>query len=482
MVELKRELGLKEVIATVVTSVIGGGLFLTTIQIQDKIPIGSSIIFSYIIAAIPALFIALCYAVLSSTLPSSGGEYVYISRIVDPFIGFIVTWARWFAMIAVIAAMSVGDVTILENFFNILNMQSVSSFIATYIQFIAIVLVILFLIINYMGVKIYGRIQTIMFVLLMMGVGSLILFGVPNIHLGNLTSSFNPDWSLIAQASSLIFFSYIGFSAITDAGDEVKNAKKTLPKGIIISIFAIAIIYILVALVVYGSMSPTFFSSYDFANGSVAEVAANFLPFIIAVFVAFAGSIAIISDINPTILSTSRLSFAWARDRIVPKKLAELNKNKVPKWTLLVNGIMAITIILLAKQFIEAVMMINMAVLLIFITISVSALILPYKHPDIYKNAEFKLKGLWVFALGGLLSSALFFAFVLRLEDAMPGFILLLIWIAIGSIVYVYTQENHKMHWKIQKQQRKEKDTADKELVKELIDTTEDKLLRKKKS
>ena len=143
---------------------------------------------------------------------------------------------------------------------------------------------------------------------------------------------------------------------------------------------------------------------------------------------------------------------------------------------------MAIAIILLAKQFIEAVMMINMAVLLIFITISVSALILPYKHPDIYKNAEFKLRGLWIFALGGLLSSALFFAFVLRLDDAMPGFILLLIWITIGSVIYVYTQENHKMHWKIQKQQRKEKDTADKELVKELIDTTEDKLLRKKKS
>ena len=53
---------------------------------------------------------------------------------------------------------------------------------------------------------------------------------------------------------------------------------------------------------------------------------------------------------------------------------------------------------------------------------------------------------------------------------------------AIGSIIYVYTQENHKMHWKIQKQQRKEKDTADKELVKELIDNTEDRLLGKKKS
>ena len=475
MDNLRRELGLKEIVATVVTSVIGGGLFLTTIQIQDKIPLGSSIIFSYILAAIPAIFIALCYGFLSSTLPSSGGEYVYISRILDPFIGFLVTWARWFAMIAVIAAMSVGDVTILENFFNIINMENVSTFIAMNIQVIAIILVILFLLINYLGVRLYGKVQTIMFVLLMIGLSTLILFGLPYMNINNLTSSMNFDWSLIAKASSLIFFSYIGFSAITDAGDEIKNPKKTLPTGIMISIFTIATIYIFVALVVYGSMSPTFYASYDFANGSVAEVAATFLPFIIAVFVAFAGSIAIISDINPTILSTSRLSFAWARDTIIPEKIAELNKNNVPKWTLLINGVMAIAIILLARQFIEAVMMINMAVLLVFMATSISALILPYKHPDIYKNAEFRLKGVWIFALIGFLSSALFFVFVVRLEDAMPGFILLLTWLSIGSILYVYTQEKHKMHWRIQKQQRKEKEREDKKLIREIIGSAEEK-------
>ena len=73
MVELKRELGLKEVVATVVTAVVGGGLFLSTIQIQSKVPVGSSIMLSYIVAAIPAFFMAFCYAVLSSALPSSGG-------------------------------------------------------------------------------------------------------------------------------------------------------------------------------------------------------------------------------------------------------------------------------------------------------------------------------------------------------------------------------------------------------------------------
>lgn len=142
--ELKRELGLKEVVATVVTSVIGGGLFISTIQIQSKVNVGSAIILSYIIAAIPAFLMALCYAVLSSALPSSGGEYVFVSRIIDPFIGFISTWARWFAMIATIAAMAVGDIILINNFFDVLGMHAAVDFIAANIQIIAIALVILF--------------------------------------------------------------------------------------------------------------------------------------------------------------------------------------------------------------------------------------------------------------------------------------------------------------------------------------------------
>ena len=467
---MRRELGLKEVVATVVTSVIGGGLFLTTVQIQDKVPVGSAVVLSYVLAAIPAVFIALCYAVLSSAIPASGGEYVFVSRIVDPFIGFIVTWARWFAMIAVIAAMSVGDVTIFQDFLNMLGMQSAASFVSMNIQFIAILLVVVFLVVNYVGVKVYGRVQTIMFILLILGLVSFIVFGMPYVSLSNIGSSFSLDFSLIAKASSLIFFSYIGFSVINDAGDEVKDPEKTLPKGVLLSISAIAIIYILVALITYGFMSSSFYASYDFANGSIADVSSYFLPLPIAVFVAFAGSIAIISDINPTILSTSRLSFAWAKDKIVPKKLAELNKFGVPMWTLLINTVMAVAIILLARQFMQAVMMINMAVLLVFIATSLATLILPYKHPEIYKKARFKIKKLWVVALIGMLSSSLFFGYILRLNDAMPGFIFLLIWIGIGSVVYVLTLETHKLPWRVYKEEKKEKSKLDEELISKLVE------------
>lgn len=70
-----------------------------------------------------------------------------------------------------------------------------------------------------------------------------------------------------------------------------------------------------------------------------------------------------------------------------------------------------------------------MTILLIYIAISISALILPYEHPEIYVKAKFKFQGLWVIALLGMITSALFLGYILRLDDAMPGFIFLLIWI-----------------------------------------------------
>ncbi|MCD6512474.1 MAG: amino acid permease [Thermoplasmata archaeon] len=469
MEELRRELGLKEVVATIMTSVIGGGLFISTIQIQSVTHVGSGIILSYIMAAIPAILVALCYAVLASAMPSSGGEYIFISRLLDPYIGFISTWARWFSMIATLAAMAVGDTILIQNFLDISGWHSASSWIASNIQLIAIIFVVVFVILNYLGIKLYGIIQTVMFVLLMIGIGLFIIFGIPHVSISNLAYQAKFDFSSLAKASSLIFFSYIGFAVIANAGGEVRNPGKTLPKGILLSTFGIAIIYIVMAVITYGSMSPSFYSSYDFSTGSIPDVARYFLPSLIAVYVAFAGSIAIISDINPTILASSRLSFAWAKDEIVPSKLAELNRYKVPKWSLIVTGAMAIAIIIFAKAFMNAVMMINMAVLLVYISITASSFVLPYKHPEIYEKAKFKLRGLWVISLAGMILSALFFGYVLRLDGAMPGFLFLIAWIAIGSVIYALTLERHKLFWRLDKQQRKEKAKIDEKVIREMI-------------
>ena len=63
----------------------------------------------------------------------------------------------------------------------------------------------------------------------------------------------------------------------------------------------------------------------------------------------------------------------------------------------------------------------------------------------------------------------------------MHGFLLLLIWVGIGSVIYVFTQEQHRMHRRIEKQHRKGKDKVDRKPVKDLMEKTEEKIIGERK-
>lgn len=121
-----------------------------------------------------------------------------------------------------------------------------------------------------------------------------------------------------------------------------------------------------------------------------------------------------------------------------------------------------------------------MAVLLVFIAISITALILRYKHPEIYEKARFKIRILPVIALIGLIISSLFLIFILRLPEAIPGFLLLLTWMTAGCLVCMYTQETHQLHWRLQIQDRKEMEIVDKALIEKLIDAEKISVLKRK--
>ncbi len=460
--ELKRELGLKEVVATVMTSVIGGGLFLTTVQIQNKVLVGSNVIFSYMIAALPAFFIALCYAVLSSTIPGSGGDYLYISRILDPYLGFVTTWVRWFGMVASIAAISIGDLELINNMFYALGWNSAANFVVANRTVIAIAIVLTFLTINYLGVKIYGWVQDIMFVILLSGIVLLIALGLPHVSISTLASSARGSYMDIMSASSIIFFSYIGFAAIADAGGEVKNPKKNLPKGIVISVLAISAIYILVATVTYGSTDLNTVIS----EGNVPAIAMLFLPSIVALYISFTAFIALVSDINPSILATSRLTFAWAKDNVVPKKLSALSKYHTPKWTLLMNGAIAIFIILAFQEFIEAIDITTIAILLTYALVAITAFVLPIKRPDLWEKTEVKYRGTWLIALAGMMSTLLLLGLIIK--ESIVQFTVVVLWIAVGSAVYYLTLTKHQLNWRMAREARKGLEELEKKMIEKL--------------
>ena len=104
---LAREMGLAGLTATGVCSMVGAGINVIPFMIQRNVPgIGPFVLEAFAFAALPAVLAAIAYAVLASAMPRAGGSYVYASRGLDPYPGFVASFSQWFALSVAIGVVS----------------------------------------------------------------------------------------------------------------------------------------------------------------------------------------------------------------------------------------------------------------------------------------------------------------------------------------------------------------------------------------
>ena len=95
--------------ATSVCTVIGGGINNLTVEVQESTPgVGPYVPLAFFLGAFPAIATALCYAILATAMPRAGGGYIYISRAVHPFVGFIATFSKWFGLAAAVGVIALN--------------------------------------------------------------------------------------------------------------------------------------------------------------------------------------------------------------------------------------------------------------------------------------------------------------------------------------------------------------------------------------
>src|ERR1700741_1186954 len=94
---LRREIGLLGLVATAIAAMVGVGINILPFMVQRSEPgIGKWVPLAYLVAAVPAVLAALCYAILVSAMPRAGGSYINVSRALSPFAGFIASFSQWF--------------------------------------------------------------------------------------------------------------------------------------------------------------------------------------------------------------------------------------------------------------------------------------------------------------------------------------------------------------------------------------------------
>ncbi|MGH9674789.1 MAG: APC family permease [Bryobacteraceae bacterium] len=354
--QLLRQLGVISATALVVSNMVGTGIFTSTGFFAGDIGSVGLIMVLWIVGAICALTGAFVYSELGINYPSSGGEYVYLTRAFGPTWGFLTGWISFFAgFSAPIAAAALAFSDYLGYFWPALKQENaIVTFTAGTLNFrlggaqlAASALIALFTVANFFGVRRIAWAQNILtstkilvlvaFVLLgfTIGTGSWDNFSQPAVR----TSSA----SLPVQFAISMFFiylSYSGWNAATYVAEELKEPKRTLPLALALGTAGVAVLYLLLnAVFIYAV--PLEKMKGELAVGSLAA-SHLFGPGVAGVFAALM-ALSLVSTVNAMVTIGPRLYYAMARNGAFVSAAARVDERwHTPVFAIVCQGACAI--------------------------------------------------------------------------------------------------------------------------------------------
>lgn len=400
---LAREMGLLGLAATGICSMVGAGLNVIPFMLQRHVPgIGPNVLAAFLLGAVPAVFAGLAYAILGSAMPRAGGSYIYASRALPPYLGFIASFSQWFSLCVAIGVVSYLITPFLRDIAVALDWAGVAATLESDTVRVAIALGFLWAAaaVNLGGVKAYERLMVpLMFLTFALG-GVVVVAGFSHEQAEfvaalaargttvTLTADAAPLGSVLLPASAMLFASFIGFDSIAQAGGEARYPSRDLPLAIFIAVGSVAIFYFLFTAAVYHTVPW----QYVAAEAQVRDVTAPGLlgvvlpPFWTVVIVASA-AVALIKDLPAMLLGVSRLMFAWAEDGIFPRAVAAVHPRRhTPHVAIVASAIMATLGVLgshFAGDFFLGVDILVTSMLVNFLLMAISVLALPLRNPAI---------------------------------------------------------------------------------------------------
>ena len=362
--ELKRSLGPWNLVFLGIGCIIGAGIFVRTGN-AAALHAGPAVLISYAIAGMICAFAGLCYAELASTLPVSGSAYTYSYATIGEFAAWVMgalLVLEYGLAASVVAVGWSGYVVSLLGDFGILIPSALTGPTGYHLQKDGVDVLVNGAPVVYLFNLPAFLVSSALAILLVIGVSesakfnnaivaikvtvltAFILVGGA-IILGNL-STYTPNWdpfippptgekgefgwSGILRAASIVFFAYIGFEAVSTAGQEAKNPGKDMPFGIIGSLVVCTIIYILVSIVMTLIVPYTSLNVPDPVAVAVDAFGPEWAWF--AKTIKIGAIIGLTSVILVLMYGQTRIFYTMARDGLLPKFFARVHPKLRTPW------------------------------------------------------------------------------------------------------------------------------------------------------
>jgi APA family basic amino acid/polyamine antiporter len=351
----KNQLGLFDLTMIVIGLVIGMGVFRTATDSAQASLTPGIYFAAWITGGIVALCGALTYAEIGSRFPITGGYYKIFAECYHPSIAFAIN-----CIILISNAASLSGVALIGSEY--ISQLIFSTPPADYVKaLIAMSAILVFYFVNLAGLRMSSRTQNILMLIkismVLVLICALFFPGVESSAVSKISQSgtdLNPASTMdiiksFGIALIAVSFTYGGYQQTINFGDEVRNPRKTIPRGIFIGILMIISLYLLVQLAYIHTIG---FEQLKSTSGIAAVVAEKmFGPTGKTVFTLLL-FLAVLAYVNVLLLSNPRVMYAMSKDRILPAMFSKKDeKRDVLTVSLTVFAAICIIVLFFANTF-----------------------------------------------------------------------------------------------------------------------------------
>jgi len=329
-------------LAVTIGNAVGAGILRTPGVVADHLQTFWPFILVWIVGALYALLGANALAELGTLVPRSGGQYVFVRHGLGTYPGLVVGWSDWISTCGTTAAVAivVGEYTV--GIFPEARTQHV----------IALAVVAIFTIIQWLGVRGGAVVQNVTSVVkglaLLLFIGACLWLGTRS-PLAPTAANVEHEVSLFVAfilALQSVIYTFDGWSAVIYFSEEVKDHGRNIPRAMLLSVAAIAVLYVAINLAFLCVVSLPTIAGSKFAAGVVVERmlgtgGMNALRTLVV--------LVLLSAVSSNVLMAPRVLYAMASDGLFWRGAREVNRGGTPDIALLISSLLAAAFIVTGK-------------------------------------------------------------------------------------------------------------------------------------
>ncbi len=363
--KLKRTLGPWNLVFLGIGCIIGAGIFVRTGN-AAALHAGPAVLLSFLVAGIVCALAGLCYAELSSTLPVSGSAYTYSYTTIGEFAAWIMGGLLLLEYGLAASVVAVGwsgyVVSLLGDYAIVIPPELTGPYgqalmrdgvavlaadgspVTTLFNLPAFLICIALAGLLIVGVSESAKVNNVIVAIKMtVIIAFIIIVGWYVIqHFDTLKANWDPfipeptgekgeyGWGGVFRAASIVFFAYIGFEAVSTAGQEAKNPKRDMPIGIIGSLMVCTVLYILVSIVMTLMVNYKMLNVPDPVAVAVDALGPQWGWF--AKTIKVGAIIGLTSVILVLMYGQTRIFYTMARDGLLPRVFAKVHPKFQTPW------------------------------------------------------------------------------------------------------------------------------------------------------